>query len=253
TDSSSICVSRRVHCAVTAAFTGAAVLTLALGIGGTCAIFGVLDAVFLRALPFEREDALVRLRDFTKAPGGAISPVNINGRHFLEITAQAKSFAGISGQRGRSVTLTGSDAPRRIEAVLLSPGSLGILGVRPVIGRDFLPSEEREGEHAGVALISTKLWHDALAADPDALSRTLQLDGRTTRIVGVLPAGYRFPYDADVWLPARVDGGSADDYAVFARLAPGTSLDEARSELAAIASRMRERDPQTYPGYGIVA
>src|SRR5207302_565058 len=75
----------------------------------------------------------------------------------------------------------------------------------------------------------------------------------TTRIVGVLPAGYRFPYDADVWLPARVEGGSADDYAVFARLAPGTSLDEARSELAAIASRMRERDPQTYPGYGIVA
>ena len=59
-------------------FTGAAVLTLALGIGGTCAIFGVLDAVFLRALPFEREDALVRLRDFTKAPGGAISPVNWN-------------------------------------------------------------------------------------------------------------------------------------------------------------------------------
>lgn len=234
-------------------FTAAAVLTLSLGIGGTCAIFGVLDAVFLRALPFEREDALVRLRDFSKAPGGAISPVNINGRHFLEIAAQAKSFAGISGQRGRSATLTGDDVPRRVEAVLLSPGSLGILGVRPVMGRDFVPSEEREGENAGVALISTRLWHDALGADPQALPSTLQLDGRTTRIVGVLPAGYRFPYDADVWLPGRVDGGSPDDYAVFARLAPGVSLDRARSELAAIASRMRERDPQTYPGYGIVA
>lgn len=233
-------------------FTAAAVLTLSLGIGGTCAIFGVLDAVFLRALPFAQEAGLVRLRDFTKAPAGAISPVNINGRHFIEIAAQARTFSGISAQRGRSATLTGGDVPQRVEAVLLSPGSLAVLGVRPAIGRDFLPSEEQEGENAGVALISSTLWHSRFGADPQVLSRTLQLDGRTTRIVGVLPEGYRFPYDADAWLPSRIDPGSPDDYAVFARLAPGTSLDRARGELAAIASRMRDRDPQTYPGYGIV-
>ncbi|HWE25814.1 MAG TPA: ABC transporter permease, partial [Myxococcales bacterium] len=234
-------------------FAAAAVLTLALGMGGTCAIFGVLDAVFLRALPFAEEAMLVRLRDFTKAPGGAMSPVNINGRHFLEIASQAKTFSGISAQRGRTATLTGGDVPQRIEAVLLSPGSLAVLGVRPAIGRDFLPAEEKEGEAAGVALISATLWHSVFGGDPRVVTGTLQLDGRTTRIVGVLPAGYRFPYDADVWLPARIDAGSADDYAVFARLAPGTSLEQARAEMNAIASRMRERDPQTYPGYGIVA
>src|SRR5205814_955181 len=83
------------------AFSAAALLTLALGIGGTCAIFGVLNAVFLRPLPFEEEARLVRLRDFTAAPGGAISPVNITGRHFLEILAQSRTLSGISAQTGR--------------------------------------------------------------------------------------------------------------------------------------------------------
>ena len=76
------------------AFSAAALLTLALGIGGTCAIFGVLNGVFLRPLPFEDEARLVRLRDFTAAPGGAISPVNITGRHFLEILAQSRTLSG---------------------------------------------------------------------------------------------------------------------------------------------------------------
>src|SRR5262249_37343891 len=89
-------------------------------------------------------------------------------------------------------------------------------------------------------------------ADPGVVGRALQLDGRTLRIVGVLPPGFRFPYRADVWLPARIDPASPDDYAVFARLAPGRGLEQARDELAAIASHMPERDPRTFPGYGIL-
>ena len=236
-----------------AAFSAAAAVTLALGIGGTCAIFGVLDAVFLRPLPFADEGSLVRLRDFTAAPGGAISPVNINGRHFLEIAAQTKTLAGISAQRGRTAVLTGADSPERIEAVLLSPRSLEVLGVRPALGRTFLPAEEEQGEASGAVLISHALWRARLAADPGVLGRTLHLDGRTVRVVGILPAGFRFPYHADAWLPVRVDAESPDDYAVFARLAPGATLEQARAEMSAIASRMRERDAQTYPGYGLLA
>src|SRR5437762_3221478 len=104
-------------------FSAAALLTLALGIGGTCAIFGVLNAVFLRPLPFADEDRLIRLRDFTAAPGGAISPVNITGRHFLEIVDQARTLSGVSAQAGRSATLTGGQAPERVDTVVLSPGS----------------------------------------------------------------------------------------------------------------------------------
>lgn len=236
-----------------AAFSAAAAVTLALGIGGTCAIFGVLNAVFLRPLPFADEAGLVRLRDFTAAPGGAISPVNIDGRHFLEIAAQTKTLAGISAQRGRTAVLTFGDSPERIEAVLLSPRSLDVLGVRPALGRTFLPAEEEQGEASGAVLISHALWHARLAADPDVLGRTLHLDGRTVRVVGILPAGFRFPYHADAWLPVRVDAESPDDYAVFARLAPGATLEQVRAEMSAIASRMRERDAQTFPGYGILA
>src|SRR5437868_6558630 len=153
------------------AFSAAALLTLALGIGGTCAIFGVLNG-----------------------------------------------------------------------------GGLAVRGVRPAMGRAFLPDEEERGVEAGVALISAALWRSRLAADPGVLGRTLQLDGRTVRIVGVMPPGYRFPYRADVWLPARIDPASPDDYAVFARMAPGHALSDVRAELRAIAARMRERDPRTYPG-----
>ncbi|MFL5310094.1 MAG: ABC transporter permease [Myxococcales bacterium] len=236
-----------------AAFSAAALFTLALGIGGTCAIFGVLNAVFLRPLPFQDEARLVRLRDFTAATGGAISPVNISGRHFVEIAAEAKTLSGASAQRGRSAVLTGGENPERIEAVLLSPGSLDVLGVRPAMGRGFLPGEEDQGEDSGAALISTALWRSRFGADPGVIGRTLRLDGRTLRIVGVLPVGFRFPYHADVWLPGRVDPASPDDYAVFARLTEGMTLERSQAELAAIASHMRERDARTYPGYGILA
>src|SRR5262249_11337684 len=139
----------------------------------------------------------------------------------------------------------------RIEAVLLSPRSLGVLGVQPALGRAFLPGEEEQGEDAGVAMISAALWRGRLGSDPAVLGRILHLDGRARRIVGVLPAGYPFPSHAAVWLPARVDAASPDDYAVFARLAPGRTLEEARAELKAIASRIAERDPRAGPGYGI--
>jgi putative ABC transport system permease protein len=236
-----------------AGFSAAALLTLALGIGGTCAIFGVLNAVFLRPLPFADEARLVRLRDFAAAPGGAISPFNITGLHFQEIAAQTRTLSGLTAQRGRGAILTGGDHPERIDAVVLSPGSLQVLGVQPALGRAFLPDEEQQGEDAGVALISAALWHGRFAGDPAIAGRTMQLDGRTLRIVGVLPPGYRFPYRADVWLPARIDPASPDDYAVFARLGPGRTLDEARAELKAIASRIQERDPRRFPGYGILA
>src|SRR5205814_9234974 len=127
----------------------AALLTLAPGIGGSCAIFGVLSAVFLRPLPFEEEARLVRLRDFTAAPSGAISPVNITGRHFLEILAQSRTLSGISAQTGRNATLTGGQTPERVDAVVLSPGSMAVLGVRPAMGRAFLPDEAEAGIDAG--------------------------------------------------------------------------------------------------------
>ncbi|HET7786945.1 MAG TPA: ABC transporter permease, partial [Myxococcales bacterium] len=234
-------------------FGTAALLTLALGIGGTCAVFSVVNDIYLRPLPFAHEDRLLRLRDSTRTPGGAIVTVNTNAPHFLEIAAQTRTLSGLSAQLGRSATLTGADLPAHVDEALLSPGSLAVLGVQPVLGRGFSKDEEQQGEGAGVALISANLWHARLGGDAQALGRTIEVDGRPLRVVGVLPPGYRFPYDADVWLPLRLADAAADDFAVFARMAPGATLGEVRAELDSIASRMPGRDSRTLPGYGIEA
>ena len=234
-------------------FAAAALLTLALGIGGTCAVFEVVNDVFLRPLPFVAETELLRLRDSTRSAGGAVSTVNTGGRHFLEIAAQAKLLSGVTAQDGRRVALTGDELPESASLALLSPGSLRVLGVQPMLGRSFTAEEEQAGEDAGVALISAGLWQKRFGSDGSVLARTIEVDGRPLRIVGVMPRGYRFPYDAELWLPRLVSGAPGEDYAVFARLASGATLLQARAELAAIAARMPERDARTTAGYGIEA
>ncbi|HUJ26677.1 MAG TPA: ADOP family duplicated permease, partial [Myxococcales bacterium] len=233
-------------------FGTAALLTLALGIGGTCAVFSVVNDTFLRPLPFAEEGRLLRLRDQTRSPGGTVNAYNIVGRHFLPIAAQARTLSALSAQLGRSATLTSADPPEHVDAAMISPGSLRMLGVRPALGRDFSDEEERLGEQAGVALVSTSFWKRELGGAPDVLGRTIGVDGQPRRIVGVMPPGYRFPYDAEVWMPFQPADAAPDDFAVFARLAPGSTLEQARTELSAIAARM-PRDERTGDGYGIEA
>src|ERR1051325_6165780 len=130
-------------------FGTAALLTLALGIGGTCAVFSVVNDTFLRPLPFAEESRLLRLRDQTRSPGGTINAYNMVGKHFRQIAAQARTLQSISAQEGRNSTLTSADPPEHVDGTLLSPASLRVLGVRPVLGRDF------DGDETGVALISS--------------------------------------------------------------------------------------------------
>ncbi|MCA1827286.1 MAG: ADOP family duplicated permease [Myxococcales bacterium] len=233
-------------------FATAALITLALGIGGTCAVFSVVDDIFLRPLPFSAESQLLRLRDQTRSPGGTVNVYNMVGRHFLEIAAQSRTLSGLSAQRGRSASLTSVDPPEHLDVALLSPGSLPLLGIKPALGRDFSDQEQRLGETSGVALIGSSLWRRRFASDPAVVGRTVAVDGHPLRIVGVMPAGYRFPYDAELWMPFVPTDSAPDDFAVFARMAPGVTLETARAELSSIASRMR-RDERTTDGYGIEA
>lgn len=233
--------------------TLAAIATLALGIGGLCAIFAVVDLTLLRPLPVAHEEEMVRLREGVRQPDGTVDSVNIVGPHFQEIAAQARTLSALTAMSARAVALTGGDVPQHVEAAMLSPGSLQILGIQVRAGRPFTEAEDQLGTSSGVALVGEGLARARFGDAAAAIDREIAIDGQSRRIVGVMPAWFRFPYDAEVWLPVVPSSASADDYAVFGRLAPGVTLAQARAELDAIAGRMPARVPATFPGYVLTA
>ncbi len=232
-------------------FAAAAIATLALGIGGNCAIFGVVEAIVLRPLPFPQPQRLVRLLDRTTTPGGQTYTANVMPARVVRIGAEPGLFDRLTAQRVERLTLTGPGDPERLNGASLSPGSLELFGVVPALGRTFLPDEERAGEASGVAIVSRRLWRDRLGGDRSAVGRSILLDGRSVVVVGVLPAGFHFPYRADVWLPMRIDPSDGRDLLVIARLAPGSSLSDARARAPAIARHLEDDDPAGSRGRGL--
>jgi len=213
------------------------VAILGLGIGANAAIFRVFSATFLSPLPFAHEDQLVRLYVSPATGGARISP---RSDVFVGIRDAATSFSGIVGHRFMDMTLTGATGPERVTGIAVTAGWSRILGVPAYRGRSFNPDEERLGLSAGVAVISYAAWRDRFGADPAALGRTVRLDGMERVVVGIMPPGLRYPYEADFWVPMT----SADDpnatwgYNIQARLRAGVSLAEARAELEALSPRL---------------
>lgn len=249
-------VARDLRCALRSlarnpGFAAAAIATLALGIGGNCAIFGVVNAIFLRPLPFPEPQRLVRLLDKTTTPSGQVYTGNLLPSRFERIAAQSGLFDRTTAQRVERLTLTGSGDPVRVDGASLSAGSLALLGVVPALGRTFRPEEERAGEASGVALVSHRLWRERFGGDRSLPGRAILLDGRSAVVVGVLPAGFHFPYRADVWLPLRIDPSDRRDLLVIARLAPGRSLADARAQAPGIARQLEEADPAGSPNRGL--
>jgi putative ABC transport system permease protein len=232
-------------------FAAAAIATLALGIGGNCAIFGVVNAILLRPLPFPEPERLVRLLDATTTPSGQTYSGNLLPWKVDRIAAQSRVFDRVTAQRVERLTLTGAGEPARVDSASVSAGSLELLGVAPALGRTFRQEEERAGDTSGVAVVSYRLWQQRYGGDPSLVGRPILLDGRPTVVVGVLSAGFHFPYRADVWLPLRIDPSDRRDLLVIARLLPGRTLENARAEAPMIARRLEEEDPAGSRGRGL--
>ena len=211
-----------------------AVLTLGLGMAGTTALFGVVDLTLLSRMPFAREEELVRVRAGMLQPDGSVAEFNLHATHVQALLAQARTLAGVTAQSGRNLVLGTGTAALPVHAVALSPGSLRVLGVQVIAGRAF---EDDEPPEASV-LVGEAFARKTFGSPQAAPGHELLLDGLSRRVAGVLPAAYRFPYDAEVWLPLRLDPAASEDYAVFARLAPGATLAQARAELLAVAQCM---------------
>jgi putative ABC transport system permease protein len=226
-------------------FTMAAILSLALGIGATTAIFSVVNAVALRPLPYFDPDRLVWMTELLH--GSSTDEVTLTP-HFLEWRRQAKSFATLAGYQYQTRNLTGDDNPRQLEMAKASATLLPLIGVTPALGRNFTVKEDYKGNDR-VAILTDALWRNRFAADPNIINRPIMLDGVQHTVVGVLPRGFVFPGVDPVELLTPLgkdeaaelayrDGGFTAMRHVVGRLNHGVSVQQAAAELDTINARL---------------
>ena len=218
-------------------FTAVAVLTLALGIGGTTAIFSVVNAVLLRPLPYKDPGRLVSL--WAKFPfWGFSGPGAVTDPDYVQWEKQNQVFERIAAFRGQTSNLTGDGDPERLLGATVTGSFFPLLGIPPELGHAFSTAEERAGQENAV-LLSHKVWARGFHSDPAILGKPLTLDGKSFTVVGVMPGSFQFPNQADFWIPLVLtsDRSNALDQ-IVARLKPGVTLERAQNDIRVIAHRL---------------
>jgi putative ABC transport system permease protein len=223
-------------------FAAAAVTALALGIGATAAIISVVNSVLLKPFPYEDPDRLAVILHRRVNP---VAPAN-----FLDWRRQSTAFERMGAADNWVPNLTGGAQPESVQAVRVTSDILPMLGVRPLVGRVFLPQEEEPGKEHEVVL-SHRLWQRRYAGDPKIVGQSVRLNGEPYTVVGVMPKSFDFPpfwaTGTELWVPdvvtPRAANRTGQSLRVFARLKPGATLDFARAEIAAITARLEKEFP----------
>src|SRR5882724_10644552 len=216
----------------TPVFTLVAIITLAVGIGSTSAIFSVIEAVLLRPLPYGDPDKLVKVWEKrSQLPKGRISFADFN-----DWKTQNHVFEQIAAYQTGDRNLTGGDQPEQIEGASVSANLFETLRVRTMLGRTFPVEEERPGANP-VAILSHGLWERRFGSDPKIVGGTIIIDNRGYTVVGIMPADFNFPSrQTDLWLPLAINrnspmaGRGMHILEVIGRLKSGVSVDQARAE-----------------------
>ncbi len=233
-------------------FTLAVVLMLALGIGANTAVFSVVNSVLLKPLPYPGADRIVVLRAAFLARGETQTLVAI--ANFRDWRDRSSSFEAMSSYRpGESSVTTGATAEYgRVASV--DAQFFRVFGVQPIIGRTFRPDEVGPGAPPQV-LISHSYWQNRLGGDPRVLERTIRVANTARSIIGVLPPGFRFPGETDVWLPQTTSSTSRTGHNLFAvgRLKPGVSLEQGQADLTVVAAALEQEYPDSNKGRGVTA
>lgn len=216
---------------------GLVVFTLALGTGGTTAVFGVVDALLIRPLPYPDSNRLLEVWT-EQTPAGRRTP-GLSGQAFQALREQSHIFSAVEAYQFGAATLTGDGEPALVSGPRVSPGLLHMLGVVPRLGRVFHEGDAVQGER--VALISERLWTSRFGKADDVIGRRLSIDDEPHAIVGVLPARFAFPEQrADVWRPIVVNAqGISGRAQTVVMLRPETPRDAVNDQLKAISARLQ--------------
>ncbi len=231
-----------------------AVLTIGLGVGLTTQTFSAVYGSTMRGLPVPGAERLMFVDENRLELDIRSTEMSIHD--FLDLRREQTSFEDVAAFYQGTVSLAGEEGlPERFAGAYLTANALSHLGVPPLLGRTFLPGEDGPGAAPAVVL-SHHVWRNRFGGDPAILGRAIRVNGRATEVVGVMPEGFRFPFQEDLWLPHRLDPaalprGAGEDLDVFGRLRAGVSVEAARSELAAVAAGLAQRFPETNRGVGM--
>jgi putative ABC transport system permease protein len=219
------------------AFTAVAVLTLALGIGANTAIFSVVNGVLLRALPYPEPDELMQVRAVFRSGGlGSVSYPD-----FRDLREHNRSFEALAAYGSWTASVAAAGEGLRVGITHVSGDFFGILGVQPILGRVFPPDDERVG--ASVVVVGHDYWQRHLGGNPDLADAVVREGEWVNTVIGVLPPGFHFPGETQLWVPRapRNEGRTAHNWQVIGRLKVGVSFEQARSDLSAIARRLKQQ------------
>ena len=244
------------HLVGTPGFTSVVVLTLALGIGASTAIFSVVHAVVIKPLPYPAPDQLVRIT--SELTGLGATDTGVAAPELFDYQARTDLFAGVAGLLPVSANVTGGGTPERVELMLVSSNYFSVLGVPALHGRTFGPEDDVPGV-ANVAIVSHAFWERRLNADPTVVGRSIVIDEDPILVVGVMPPGFEHPgrtvqTNADVWSPAGFRGTGPPPSrsrrrleGVVARLRPGVTVEQAQARLVDYGQAARQQFPADYP------
>src|SRR3954451_22718047 len=238
----------------TPAFTAIAVLALALGIGASTTTFSVVNALLLKPWPYIQDQSRVL---YVSEYFPKISSDHDNGvayPDYLDFKQQATTLEGFGTTTIATMILSDGDKPDRYLGAFITADAFSFLGVQPILGRTFRADEDQHGA-APVALLGYEAWKTHFGSDANVVGRVVTINGKRVTIVGVMPRGWRFPEASDLWMPLQVEEKENPrgnfNFACFAKMKPGITIEQARAELEAIAVRIAADHPQTNTGASV--
>ncbi len=244
-------------------FTFVAVLTLALGIGATSAMFSVINAVLLRPLPYHEPERLVTI--WEESPERDLFQIPVSFANLRDWADQTQTFEQIAAYTFTNLNLSGAGEPARLSTVRTSANLFSLVGAAPLVGRTFLPEEDNEGS-GRVVILSHAVWRQRFSSDPGIIGQSLALNNQAYTVVGVMPASFQFPVGfgylgkvlndpIELYVPLAPTKKEAahGNYSFFAigRLKPGATIEQARAEMTTIEGRLEQQYPDTNTGIGV--
>jgi predicted permease len=235
-------------------FTAVVVLTLALGIGANTAIFSVINGVLLRPLPYSHGEQLIRVRQQAKRAG--FDDVSFSVKEIADYSTQNQSLSGTAEYHSMPFTLYGQGEAQWLQIGVVAANFFDVMGVKPILGRLFLPGEDAVGAEP-VLVLTYGYWKNVMGGDPNAVGKSFEMNDRVHTVIGVLPPLPDYPDANTMFMPSSscpfrsrprtIENRDARMLDLFARRKPGVSLEQASADLSTIAYRLEQQYPASYP------